>query len=230
MTTHLTRRSPVALRAAAAVAALGMLAACGTSKEERLAAYQPEKFSSTNAHSRSFPASEAKTCEAARRAMLSQGYQVKAATGEEVSGNKSFQPDPEVHMEVQLRVVCAPEAKAAKAATSDQKQSSTAFVSALQDRYGIKKVNNSASVGVGVLGSFSLPYSSSEDAMVKLASETVSDEQFYDRFYALMDRYLTVEGPDPEPPKPLAARTDANAKETASGAPAEAGASSQSKP
>jgi hypothetical protein len=36
----------------------------------------------------------------------------------------------------------------------------------------------------------SLPFSSSDDAMVKLASETLTDERFYDRFFALLDRFL----------------------------------------
>jgi hypothetical protein len=215
MTPHISNPVSAAARIALAAGALAMLAACGTSKEERIAAYQPEKFESTDAHSRNFPTSEAKTCEAARRAMLSQGYQVKAASGQEVSGSKSFQPEPEVHMEVQLRVVCAADAKSGTSGTSaGASKTSTAFVSALQDRYGIKKVNNSASVGVGVLGSFSLPYSSSEDAMVKVASETVSDERFYERFYALMDRFLNVEGPDPAPP-PAASDKSAEQEKTA---------------
>jgi hypothetical protein len=72
--------------------------------------------------------------------------------------------------------------------------STVAFATALQDRYGIKKVNNSASLGVGAIGSLSLPFSGSDDAMVKVASETLTDERFYDRFFALLDRFL--EGPE----------------------------------
>jgi hypothetical protein len=47
---------------------------------------------------------------------------------------------------------------------------------------------------VGAIGSLSLPFSGSDDAMVKVASETLTDERFYDRFFALLDRFL--EGPD----------------------------------
>ena len=42
---------------------------------------------------------------------------------------------------------------------------------------------------MGVLGSLSLPVSASNDAMVKVASETITDPKFYDRFFALIDRY-----------------------------------------
>lgn len=182
------------------VLALGLaLTACGTSKEKKLASYKPESFDSTDTHSRNYPASEGKTCEAARRALLSQGYQVKDATVQDVSGVKSFQPENDVHMEVTLRVVCAKDARASGGPGSTSGASTTAFVTALQDRYALKKVSNSAGVGVGVLGSISLPYSSSEDSMVKVASETVTDEHFYERFYALVDRYLTAQGPEPEP-------------------------------
>jgi len=178
-----------------------LLAACGTGKR---VSYDPESFNSTSAHTRTFEASEAQTCEAARRALLSQGYMVTAANSDLTTGRKSFQPDTEVHVEVEFRVVCARDAAGGKGAPP----STIAFVSALQDRYTLKKVNNSASVGVGVLGSVSLPYSSSADALVKVASETVTEERFYERFYDLIERFLVVEAPPeaaPPPPPPAAA-------------------------
>ncbi|SFM98488.1 hypothetical protein SAMN05444747_112110 [Variovorax sp. OV329] len=213
----------------AIVCAIGLaLAGCGSSKEKRLASYEPESFASTGTHSHNYAASEAQTCEAARRALLSQGYQVKDATAQQVSGVKSFQPENEVHMEVSLRVVCAKDARAAApSASTDAGKATTAFVSALQDRYALKKTSNSAGVGVGLLGSISLPYSSSDDTMVKVASQTVTDERFYERFYALVDRYLVSQGPDPEPPpkesaadKPDAAKPDAAKPDAAKAADA----------
>lgn len=51
----------------------------------------------------------------------------------------------------------------------------SALASALQDRYVIKKINNSASLGVGALGSVSLPVTASDDTLVKVGSETVTD-------------------------------------------------------
>jgi hypothetical protein len=160
-----------------------LLAACGT--EPKRTSYEPEEFDSTTTHTRSYPASEAQTCEAARRALLSQGYMITTGNADLVTGRKSFQPTNEVHVEVEFRVVCARESK-----SGNMPRSTIAFASALQDRYGIKKVNNSASVGVGAFGSLSLPFSSSDDALVKVASETLTDDRFYDRFFALIDRFL----------------------------------------
>lgn len=161
-----------------------LVAGCSLSTPHRVS-YEPEGFDSTTTHTRSYAANEAQTCEAARRALLSQGYMVTTANADQVTGRKSFQPAAEVHVEVEFRVVCARESNGRSGG-----RSTIAFASALQDRYGIKKVNNSATVGVGALGSLSLPFSSSDDALVKVASETLTDERFYDRFFSLIDRFL----------------------------------------
>ncbi len=174
-----------------------VLAGCGSSS--RRVSYEPEEFDSTTTHTRNYAATEAQTCEAARRALLSQGYMVTAANADLVTGRKSFQPAAEVHVEVEFRVVCAREGG------KSGKQSTVAFATALQDRYGIKKVNNSASVGVGAFGSLSLPFAGSDDAMVKVASETLTDERFYDRFFTLVDRFLEGGGADAPPDMPAEA-------------------------
>ena len=144
-----------------------------------------EDFSSTVTYSRLFDASAAQTCEAARRALLSQGYIISSAREDMVEGRKSFQPEPEAHLQMEIRVVCAPDSPDGKV--------SLGFVTALQDVYALKKSNNSASLGVGALGSVSLPFSSSNDAMVKVGSKTISSDAFYDRFFDLVKRYLVVD-------------------------------------
>lgn len=144
-----------------------------------------ENFGSTATYSRLFDATPAQTCEAARRALLSQGYLIGTANKDLVEGRKSFQPEAESHLQMEIRVVCAPDSPDGKV--------SLGFVTALQDRYALKKSNNSASLGVGVLGSVSLPFTSGSDAMVKIASETISSEPFYDRFFDLVKRYLVLD-------------------------------------
>ena len=144
-----------------------------------------ENFSSTVTYSRLFDASAAQTCEAARRALLSQGYIISSAREDMVEGRKSFQPEPESHLQMEIRVVCAPD-------TPDGNVS-LGFVTALQDVYALKKSNNSASLGVGALGSVSLPFSSSSDAMVRVGSKTISSDIFYERFFDLVKRYLVAD-------------------------------------
>ena len=160
----------------------GLLSACGSTPK---AFASQEEFGSTVTYSRLFDATAAQTCEAARRALLSQGYIIGAAREDMVEGRKSFQPEPESHLQMEIRVVCAPDSPDGKV--------SLGFVTALQDVYALKKSNNSASLGVGALGSVSLPFSSSNDAMVKVASKTISSDVFYERFFDLVKRYLVVD-------------------------------------
>jgi hypothetical protein len=143
--------------------------------------FHKEQFGVTSAHSRAYRVPPPATCEAARRALLSQGYLISAARPDGVEGRKSFQHDASTHIEIGFHIVCVADAKGA---------GSIAFVNALHDRFAVKKSPSSASVGVGPFGSVSLPFSGSDDAMVKVASETITAPEFYDRFFGLVAFYL----------------------------------------
>lgn len=158
-----------------------LLAGCLSTPAARLKVYQDERFTAED-FSRLFDAPAEITCEAARRALLSQGYVVTVKRADAINGVKSFQPEGDVHVQIEFHVVCAAEGAGNKVAT--------AYVNALQDRYALKKSNNSASLGVAAIGSVSIPLSSSEDSLVKVASETIPAGPFYDRFFALMQRYV----------------------------------------
>ena len=54
----------------------------------------------------------------------------------------------------------------------------------------VRKVKESASLGVGGIGSLSLPVEGSLDSMVKVSSETVDDATLYQRFFELLGQYL----------------------------------------
>ena len=179
-------RSVACALVSASVAAL--MAGCGA--PARVFPSQ-EKFGSANTYSRLFDASAAQTCEAARRALLSQGYIINTASSELVEGRKNFQPDAEAHLRMEIRVVCATDGP--PVADAADGKVSLVFVTALQDQYALKKSNNSASLGVGAFGSVSLPFSSSSDSMVRVGSETITTDAFYDRFFELVRRYLVVE-------------------------------------
>ena len=165
------------------LALAGALAGCASEpmKKVRL----QEDFSSTATYSRLFDATPTQTCEASRRALLSQGYMINNVRADLVEGQKSFQPEAEVHLQMLIRVVCVPE--------SADHGISLGFVTALQDRYALKKSANSASLGVGALGSVSLPLAATNDSMVKVGSETISTDSFYENFFDLVKRFLQSE-------------------------------------
>lgn len=156
-----------------------VLGGCASSKPSF---YHEEDFSETDTYSRTFKDSDTAVCEAARRALLSQGYIISKATDNIVDGTKSFQPEADQHVEIAFHIVCAANGK------SDR--NAAVFVSATQDRYALKKTNNSASLGVGILGSVSMPFGTSDDSMVRVASETIRSAIFYDRFFGALERYL----------------------------------------
>ena len=173
---------PFPLRTAAIALVLIGLAGCSSQKT---AIYEHEHFDDSGTFSRNYPVADKASCEAARRALLSQGYIITSSDPKMISGHKSFQQTGESHLEISFSVVCADDGGVA--------HHSTMFANALQDRYALKKVNNSASLGVGVLGSVSMPIGSTDDSMVKVASETVSSPQFYDRFFSLVEVFLPKE-------------------------------------
>ncbi|MEN4949258.1 MULTISPECIES: DUF2242 domain-containing protein [Pseudomonas] len=164
--------------------ALVLAGATGCSSP-KTAIYEHENFDDSGTFSRNYPVSDVAACEAARRALLSQGYIITSSDPKLVSGNKSFQQTGETHLQISFNVVCAEDGSGEHHATM--------FANALQDRYALKKVNNSASLGVGVLGSVSMPIGSTDDSMVKVASETVTSPKFYDRYFALVDVFLPQE-------------------------------------
>ncbi|BBP78146.1 DUF2242 domain-containing protein [Pseudomonas gingeri NCPPB 3146 = LMG 5327] len=168
----------------AVVLALVLAGAAGCSSP-KTAVYEHENFDDSGTFSRNYAVSDTASCEAARRALLSQGYIITSSDPKLVAGNKSFQQTGDTHLQISFSVVCAADGSA------DHR--STMFANALQDRYALKKVNNSASLGVGVLGSVSMPIGSTDDSMVKVASETVSSAKFYDRFFTLVELFLPPE-------------------------------------
>lgn len=161
------------------IATGALLSSCASTK---FAHDKNEEFDSTDVFAHSYPGTDHASCEAARRALLSQGYVINEATASFVKGRRKFQPESDIHVEIEFSVVCAPDSKGSN--------STTVFANAVRDRYSLKKSSNSASLGVGGIGSVSLPFGASDDSLVKVASETIPTGKFYDRFFQLVERYL----------------------------------------
>ncbi|MFW6073009.1 DUF2242 domain-containing protein [uncultured Ralstonia sp.] len=171
------------LSVSCAVAAL--LSACGLGSTPA-PLYQQEEFDvATSPYARTFQAKPEATCEAARRALLSQGYVSSSPRPDTIDGSKNFQPSNDTHVVIAFHVVCAD--------ANTEGTSSTAYVNAVQDRYALKKTSTSASVGLSVLGSLSLPIGSGSDSMVKVASETIPAGVFYERYFKLVEHFLKVD-------------------------------------
>ncbi len=224
-------RLPVPLRSAAlavvTVTLAAALGACSSPKpkfqEDQLLSTAPSQFS------RSFNYASTDACESSRRALLSQGYMTTMTRNDSVDATKNFQPTLDQHIVVEVHVVCTP---------GDASNTSMVYVNAVQNGYALKKSDTSASVGLSILGSVSLPIRSNSDEMVKISSETIQSGPFYSRFFDLVGRYLTASArsepvpgagaikitPLPPPVEPVTASAAPAATTVGSAAPAAAAA------
>lgn len=170
--------SPLVAACAVAVLALG---ACSSSQPK----FQEDQLLSTapNQFSRGFNYPSTDACEGARRALLSQGYVTTMPHNDSVDASKDFQPTADSHIVVEVHAVCTP---------GDSTNTSMVYVNAVQSGYALKKSDTSASVGLSILGSVSLPIRSNSDSMVKISSATIQSGAFYDRFFDLVGHYLTT--------------------------------------
>lgn len=155
-----------------------VLAGCSSPKP----AYEREDFAQSDTFSRTFPAASNAACDAGRRALLSQGYNIDKFEPSRVTGHKNFQGEDGQHTQISFNIECASD--------GSSNERATVFANAVQDRYSIKRTSNSASVGVSVLGQVSMPFGASDDSLVKTGSQTVSRPKFYEGFFQLLQRFL----------------------------------------
>lgn len=169
---------------AKAVPLAAMFALLGGCASDPKAAYEQEDFSQSHTYSRSYQSDYKVACDAGRRALLSQGYNIDRFSDAAVSGHKNFLDESGRNTQITFNVNCAPDG------TGPNR--SQVFANAVQDSYSLKKTSSAASVGVGILGSLSLPFVSTDDSLVKTSSLTVTRPQFYGGFFDLLQQYLPV--------------------------------------
>lgn len=180
-----------AIAALVCTAALTGCALPGKSSTASPSTVAEAAFSESDTFSRTYGNSPEQSCEAARRALLSQAYLMTDVAATRLSARKNFQQSREQHYEVEFHVTCV----------SNPGHSSTLFVSAVQQLYGLRKTSSSASVGVGILGSFSLPVMSEDESMIKVGSVTLTKPDLYQRFFDLVENHLVAmrSAPDGSP-------------------------------
>lgn len=158
----------------ALVLATATLAACGSSP-----VYEDESFNPKSPYQYPVPVEAGKACEAARLALLSNGYEVQVAVPEQLKASKAFQPDSDTHAVIEFNVACAV-----------TREGTMIYANALEKRFQLKKSSQSAGLSVPSVGSISMPWGSTTESLVLVSSKTISDPDFYKRFYSLVGREL----------------------------------------
>lgn len=178
---------------ALAVVVAAFLAGCGASRNKAQAPPLGETFGAEDTYSRIFPVTPATACESTRRAVLGQGYVIGKMDAEALEATKSFQPQSDVHTQLKVRATCVPRSGGG----------SIVFINAVQDHYALQSQAASASVGVAMIGSVSmpLPFGGTNANLVRVGSNTVQNQDFYGRLFDRVSFYLSGT-PEHAPPAP----------------------------
>jgi hypothetical protein len=183
---------------ALAIALAFVLSACGSTRNKAEAPPLGETFGAEDTYSRTYPTSPATACEAARRALLGQGYVIAKQADEALEATKVFQPQSDVHTQLNVRATCVAQLGGG----------AIVFINAVQDRYALKSQSSSASVGVSMVGSVSvpIPMGGNNANLVRVGSNTVQNQEFYSRLFDRVGFFLsgtpTDQAPPPEPDVP----------------------------
>jgi hypothetical protein len=158
------------------VAATAGLVACGSAP-----VYEGESFNPKSPYQYRVPAEVERVSEAARLALLSQGYETQQIAANQLKASKAFQPDEDTHAMIEFNVSCAL-----------TREGTILYANALEKRYELKKHSQSAGISVPSIGSITLPWGSSDESLVMVSAKTIDDPDFYKRFYDLVDRELGI--------------------------------------
>lgn len=152
-----------------------LLAACGGPRTYA----EREDFQADSRHRRDFSTAAVPACEAARRVLLGDGYIVVGSADQNLVGVKEFQIEEKRHAVVRLYATC-----------SQRAGGSTLFVTATEEHFDVKTSRQSTSIGVPLVAPLSISSKSAVDNQVKTLGETVTDSDFYERFYRAVQKEL----------------------------------------
>jgi hypothetical protein len=172
------RGSAVCTRAALVAAAVAILTGCASGKHNRA----PENFSTAAPFSKTLTGSGESVCWSVKRALLSQGYMLERATDSGVlTGTIDSQPKPKLNITTRMQTTCA----------DNRDGSSIVFATASREESQLQKMKQTTSAGIGP-ATLTMP-SGSAKVLGLVRRETITDRQFYDSFFALVEKFVAQE-------------------------------------
>ena len=172
---HRSARLPVLFLLSCAALALG---ACSSAPKKDLT-YRSERFNTNSPYEVAVDVAPTAACDAGRRALLSQGYVIEDAKPDAVKARKFFQPERNVHVQINFVLSCLADGDGTEV-----------FANAREVRDELKASSSSAGVSVAGIGSLNLPLGGNGESLVKVGEETITDSDFYGRFFALMQSFI----------------------------------------
>ncbi len=142
----------------------------------------PRQFTADAPYSRNFAGTGDAVCWSVKRALLSQGYMLDRPNDSGVmTGSRDQQPTPKLNITTRLQTTCA----------DNRNGTSIVFVTATREQNQLQKMQQSTSMGVGP-ATLTLP-SGSAKVLGTVRRETISDPDFYNQFFALVQNFADQE-------------------------------------
>lgn len=156
------------------ILAILSLTACGGNRTYAV----KEDFQTDSRYRRDFSATAAPVCEAARRVLQGDGYIVVKGADHDLVGAKEFPIEENRQAQLRMYVTCSPRGKG-----------STLFATATEEHFDVKTSSESTSIGIP-LTPLSIGSKKETHALAKTHGETVTDYNFYQRFYRAVEKEL----------------------------------------
>jgi hypothetical protein len=168
-------RKSTAVERAFATVAVALLAGCATHRPA-------PQFTADAPFSRTFSGSGDTVCWSVKRALLSQGYMLDRPNDAGVlTGSRDEQPKPKLNVTMRLQTSCA----------DNRNGTSIVFVTATREESRLQKMKQTTSMGVGP-ATLTMP-SGSAEVLGTVSRVTVTDPDFYNQFFSLVQHYAGQE-------------------------------------
>ncbi len=143
---------------------------------------QREGFSTAAPFSKTIAGSGDAVCWSVKRALLSQGYMLdRPGEAGVLTGTRDYQPNPKLNVTLHLQTTCA----------DNRNGTSIVFVTGSREDSQLQKMKQSTSVGIGP-ATLTMP-SGSAKVLGVVRRETIQDPNFYNHFFALVEKFVADE-------------------------------------
>jgi len=157
-----------------------LVAGCASSAKRDAAARGP--FTGAAPFSKTVVGSGDAVCWSVKRALLGQGYMLDRSSEPGVlTGTRDYQPSDKINVTVRLQTTCA----------NNRDGTSIVFATAEREESKLQKMKQTTSAGIGP-ATVTMPAGSAKVLGV-IKRETISDPNFYNSFFTLVEGFVAQE-------------------------------------
>ena len=157
-----------------------LLAGCASSAKRDAVARGP--FTGAAPFSKAMVGSGDAVCWSVKRALLGQGYMLDRSSESGVlTGARDYQPTDKINVTVRLQTTCA----------DNKNGTSIVFATAEREESKLQKMKQTTSAGIGP-ATITMPAGSAKVLGV-IKRETISDPNFYNSFFTLVEGFVAQE-------------------------------------